>query len=108
MPHATLTIGGVVIKQKFPAYFPLSTLSSRLAGTLLGRPCPFFARSLTLDRSMAVRTQNPQYVDNAVVPSKSSGTGFPCQRLIVVPCLQSSSAHFLSRSSDVAETVAVG
>jgi hypothetical protein len=83
--YPPFTIEGV-IKQNFPAYFPLSTLVS-----LLGRPCPFFARSLTLDHFLrvAVRAQNPQYVDNAVVPSKSSGTGFPCQRHIVVPCLRS-------------------
>ena len=32
--------------QNFPANFPLWK-HSRLAGTLLGRPCPFFARSLS-------------------------------------------------------------
>lgn len=67
--------------QNFPANFPLSTLSYPLAGTLLGRPCPFFARSLTFDHSLrvAVRAQNPQYVDNAVV-SQVEPDGFPCQR----------------------------
>jgi hypothetical protein len=99
----------------FPPTFPFRHFSSRLAGTLLGRPCPFFARSLTLDHSLrvAVRAQNPQYVDNAVVVAprvESSGTGLPCQRAyIVVPCLQSSfppSAPFSLGSSE-SESVAV-
>ena len=53
----------------------LSPFDNRLAGTLLGRPCPFFARSLT-SWSSGPWLESAVCVDNAVVPPMS-GTGFP-------------------------------